>query len=572
MRSSASTSAPPARDRARWPWSCASEWTLAGPATPCRATSGERALLVSAPTAYQAFAVLRLVLTLLLGGLFVWLALGRPVTRGVRVATFALLVAAAIAYPNFGVFHPDRGHIHYWDVYHYFMGAKYLPEVGYAHLYEATYVAGREMGALGDATIVRDPTTYEFRDVRSIDPAAVRARFTAERWRDFKRDLAFIGNHIREWPGPLLDRGYNDSPPRALLMHLLVRHVRPTSLSLTLLTAIDYALMLLALVAVWRAFGALPTALAFSFFWLSFFARFDYIGGSLLRWDWIAAILIAVAALAHERPVTAGVCLGYAALARIFPLVFLVPLAVKWLQALRRGERAPLVARTLAAAVAMLVVVVAGLLAAGESRTSMLEYVTKIQRHSREAATNSIGLSALIVFHRAPWRLNTDGSILVTEGEALAAQPPAWVAHAAAGAFFVLVLPLILAASPLTSLMYAVPLVFWGLSATGYYYSFLVLLVLLPWRDGWPDRVRLLQMALLTIIMAVDYAREAVSPDLVPLYYGASLGLAVFFVLWLAFEYARMLRVSDDVDPAPLPDSQRATVLTPGGLARRSPD
>ena len=54
-----------------------------------------------------------------------------------------------------------------------------------------------------------------------------------------------------------------------------------------------------------------------------------------------------------------------------------------------------------------------------------------------------------------------------------------------------------------------------------------------------PDRVRLLEMALLTTVMAVLYAFEFASPDLIPLYWGASLKMAVFFTLWLAFEWAR---------------------------------
>ena len=198
--------------------------------------------------------------------------------------------------------------------------------------------------------------------------------------------------------------------------------------------------------------------------------------------------------------------------------------------------------RCLATAVATLVVVGVVLLAAGESRTFAVDYVTKIQRHSREAATNSVGLPVLLVFQRAPWRINTEGGVYVTEGDALAAQPSSVLTASVTALVLLLSVPLILAASPVVSLMYAVPLIFWGVAATGYYYSFLVLLVLLPWHDGIPDRVRWLEMALLTAMMAVDYAREAISPDLVPLYHGASLGLAAFFVVWLACEYARRRR------------------------------
>jgi hypothetical protein len=494
---------------------------------------------------------MRLGLTLLLGGVFFWLAAGRPLTRVVRVVVFALLAAAAVAYPNFGVFHPNHyGHIHYWDVYHYFMGAKYFPELGYTRLYEATYVAGREMGAFGDATVIRDLATYDFRAVATIDAGAVRARFSPARWGAFKRDLAFIGNRIREWPGPLLDRGYNDPPPRALLLHLLVRWIPATAMALTLLTSIDYALVLVAFVVVWRTFGPIPTALAFASLWLSFFARFDFIGGSLLRWDWFAALALGVAALARGRGAAAGGCLAYAALARIFPLAFLLPLGIKWLQSRARDT---VLTRALVAAVAGLLVVGAGLLAAGEDRTSTRAYLAKIRLHSQEAAANSVGLGPLLVFHAVPWKLNPDGSVFVGDADATAAAPASWIVPTVSAVYLLLALPLILHASPLTSLMYAVPLFFWALAPTGYYYVFLVLLVLLPWKDGPPDRVRLLEMALLTIVMAVIYASEVVSPDLIPLYYQASATMAGFFVLWLGFEYARLAMAAAAVTPEAAP-------------------
>ena len=498
--------------------------------------------------AYQAFAVLRVVLVLLLSAVFAWLAAGRPLTPRFRAVVFALLAVAALAYPNFGVFHPNHyRHIHYWDVYHYFMGAKYFPELGYSRLYEATYVAGRELGAFGGVQAVRDLTTYRFRDPATIDAAAVRERFTPERWQAFKRDLIVIASRIKEWPGPLLDRGYNDPPPRALLLHLLVRWVPATPVTLTVLTAIDYVLVLGALAAVWWAFGPIPAALAFASLWLSFFARFDFIGGSLLRWDWIAALLVGVAALARGAGITAGVCLAYAALARIFPILFLLPLAIKLL-----GRRSPPagVLRTLGGATMVIVVVVGLLLAAGEDRTSAREYLAKIRLHSQDVAANSVGLGSLLAFHAAPWSLNPDGSVLVVDTAVAAAAPPPWLVRAVAAAYLLLAVPLIRRAAPVTSLMYAVPLVFWGLSPTGYYYSFLVLLVLLPWHGGLPDRVRLLEMALLTAVMAVVHAFEVVSADMIPLYYQASIALAVFFVLWLGFEYARLAAPADAVTPS----------------------
>ena len=149
---------------------------------------------------YQGFRAARIALLVLLAGVFVALARGAPLSRRLRILLGVVVVGAALAYPNFGVFHPHHyGHIHYWDAFHYFMGAKYLPENGYSGLYEATYVAGRELGAFGDVTHVRDLRGYGLRDASAIDARAVRARFSAARWRAFTRDLAFLGPHIREW-------------------------------------------------------------------------------------------------------------------------------------------------------------------------------------------------------------------------------------------------------------------------------------------------------------------------------------------------------------------------------------
>jgi hypothetical protein len=212
---------------------------------------------------------------------------------------------------------------------------------------------------------------------------------------------------------------------------------------------------------------------------------------------------------------------------------------VKWLQARLGGVRDPVLSRALAAA-AVLVVTAIGIAAVGDERLHLREYEIKIQRHSEAAFVNSVGLRPLIAMHAAPWSQGPDGRVYVGHSALLAAQPSRSVTALAAALYFLAALPLILRARHLESVMYAVPLVFCALSLTGYYYSFLVLLVLLPWRDGRADPLRLVEMALLTTIMAVGYGFELVSDE--PFhFYAASMQLALFFLLWLGFEYARRL-------------------------------
>src|SRR5216684_1784860 len=142
-------------------------------------------------TLYQGILLGRILLLVALGSLFLSLALGVTASRRFRILILAVLVGAVLSFPNFGVLHPTHsgyrpGHVHYYDAFHYFMGAKYLPELGYSGLYEATLVAGRELGAFGAINYVRDLTTYVPRSAATVAPDPIRSRFSRARWEMFK--------------------------------------------------------------------------------------------------------------------------------------------------------------------------------------------------------------------------------------------------------------------------------------------------------------------------------------------------------------------------------------------------
>ncbi len=496
-------------------------------------------------TLYQGILLGRILLLVTLAGLLFSIARSGAVSRRHRVLIFAVLVGALASYPNFGLLHPTHsgfrpGHVHYYDAFHYFMGAKYLPELGYTGLYEATLVAGRELGAFGGIKYVRDLTTYVPRPAAEVAPEPIRSRFSTERWHTFKNDLAFFGPRIDAWPELLFDRGYNDPPPRALLLHLLVGRLSASALTLGLLTSLDYVVMLTAVGVVWRAFGAVPAALALAFLALSFFARFDYIGGSILRWDWIAALLAGAAALARGSGTTGGLLLGYAAAARVFPVLFLVPLAIKWAQA-RLGRRPePTLASCLRAAFGFLFVLSVGLVASTDQRSLVLDFLSKIRLHAQDPFVNSVGLGPILVFTSAPWSSTADGAVYVLAEAIAEARPAGYLLPLLSAGYLLAALPLILRARPIESMTFAVPLIFCALSLTGYYYSFLTLLILLPWHESRAGQISVLEMALLAVIMACTYAFELTSTELLPLFYQASIQLGLFLLLWMAFEYVRL--------------------------------
>ena len=498
---------------------------------------------------FQAFQAGRIILLLALAGIFLFLALGRPLSKRMRTLVFVVLGGALLSYPNFGFFHVYQyGTIHYWDAYHYFMGAKYLPELGYFKLYEATYVAGRELGAFADITHVRDLPTNRGRWVSSIDAPAVRGRFAPERWEMFKRDLAFLQPRVPKWPAFFLDHGYNDPPPRALLLHLLLRWVPANRLTLGVLTMLDYLLMAVAFGFVWRAFGAIPAALTGAFLALSFFGRFDLIGGSILRWDWLAALLVGVAAFTRGFGRTAGVLFAYAILARIFPAFFLVPLAIKWLQGRLARTSDRTLTHCLVWAIGAVLAVTLGLAVAGVRLPTIPEYIARIHVHSQSTSTNRIGLGPFLIANSALWTERADGPVSLVEDTIPAARPAPYVLPLVSALYLLGALPLILRARPIESVMYAVPLIYCAISLASYYYVFLALLVLLAWEGGRTDSVRLIEAVSLTVITAVSYAFEIGSPDFVPLFYKVSIQMGLFFLVWLAFEYARLRSPAGNVE------------------------
>jgi len=299
---------------------------------------------------------------------------------------------------------------------------------------------------------------------------------------------------------------------------------------------------------VWWAFGAIPAALAFAFLALSFFGRFDLIGGSILRWDWMAALLVGVAAFARGFGRTAGILFAYATLARIFPGVFLVPLAIKWLQERRAGTSDQTLTRCLVWAIGVGLAVTLGLAIAGTRLPVIPEYIARMQVHSSSASTNRVGLGPLLIATSALWIVNPDGSTSLDEASLPAARPAPYTLPVVSALYLLGVLPLILRARPLESMMYAVPLIYCAFSLASYYYAFLALLVLLPWAVGRTDSLRLVQCAFLIVITAISYAFELGSDGFLSLFYKVSIQMGLFFAVWIAFEYARLRSVVGNVE------------------------
>jgi len=280
------------------------------------------------------------------------LALDRPGRRGpaagARDGALAVLALIGLAgWWNFFQFHYP-GFAHASETFHYYLGAKYFPELGYTGLYECVAVADAQAGLEPQALRrpLRDLVRNELTTTDAIlaDPARCTARFSTERWGEFRHDVDFLRALVpaRKWLLFQQDHGYNATPAWSLLGHALTRAAPVSAAQLRLLWALDPLLLLGLWAAAAWAFGWRPAAVAAIYWGTNPFSPYGWTGGAILRLDWLAAGVLGVALLRRERPAAGGALLALAAALRIFPGALAVGVGLGALGRMLRERRVAL--------------------------------------------------------------------------------------------------------------------------------------------------------------------------------------------------------------------------------------
>jgi hypothetical protein len=321
----------------------------------------------------------------------------------------ALLVVLGVlgfaAYFNFGELHSGR-FIHTWDMYHYFMGAKYFPELRYERLYDCTVVAdAEEFGARGiEARIITDLRTN--RRVPAYNalstPERCTGHFTPERWEAFKADLAYFRGTMdtRRWTLMLKDHGFNATPAWNLLGHALANSGPATDARVVAVGLVDWLFIAAMFAMIAWAFGWRVTMVAMLFFGTNIPGGFYWIGGSLLRQDWLFWMVGSICLLKKDKPFLAGAFIAYATLLRLFPgLVILGPVCA-FVEAYRREKRLDArLLRYFAGGIAATVVLVASSAALFGGPQSWIELARNSAKHAATPLTNHMGLRTVASYH-----------------------------------------------------------------------------------------------------------------------------------------------------------------------------
>jgi len=262
--------------------------------------------------------------------------------RTKAIVVSAILLSSAV-FHNLGTIRGGT-FVHYGEMFHYYLGSKYFKEVGYYELYNAVIAADTEQdNALAGIPFFTDLRTYRNIQRETVlgDAGRVKSLFSEERWNAFKDDVSFFktATGMPRAPGLrvlVMDHGYNASPASTFVLGILTNAIPVTQL--WLLAALDVLLVAAMIGLVFRTFGFEMGALFSIYFYVNVLNDYDYISGSLLRYDWLLYIVAAVCLLKKGRYASSSFFLTLSAMMRVFPAMLFYGIAVSFFQKVKAAR------------------------------------------------------------------------------------------------------------------------------------------------------------------------------------------------------------------------------------------
>ncbi len=263
-----------------------------------------------------------------------WLArrieVAGPYTAQARVrferrTSLAFVVAALVAAVTYGA---RRGpSLDAESSFHDYLTSRYLPELGHHGLYAAALAADAETGLRYQGAAVRDL------DTGALVPAArvlaraptVRARFRPKRWVTFVADVKWFKHQLSvdRWSALLTESGDRGTPARAAVVGLATNALSVRSdAHRVALAALDPLLLLAMLACVGWAYGRDAAALVAVLAGTHYLVSGGHLVGAIPRADAAVCTVAAACCMRRQRYALAGALLGWAAVSRVFPLVF----------------------------------------------------------------------------------------------------------------------------------------------------------------------------------------------------------------------------------------------------------
>ena len=413
--------------------------------------------------------------------------------RARRAFLAAVALLAALSWWNFLNFH-FHGFVHTSDFYHYYIGAKYFPELGYTRLYACSAAAEIADGRVEEVRgrQMRDLETNALVPAAEMAPDtdACRSRFSPERWENFRHDVRYFREAMGPplWVSSQLDHGFNATPAWIVAGRALASLGPASRTQVLLLASLDVLLVLILWLLVLAAFGFEPLCFVVIYFGLNSLARFAWTGGAFLRYDWLLWAVAGVVALRRGHRAAAGFAVGYSALLRVFPACLVIGLALKAIGEAITARRAAALLRYRSFALGLVasaaILVPLSYWACG-SLSAWQGFADNTRRLLATEAANFVGLRTVSAYRTATRSELTYDPLLEdpfadwARGQAEASRASGPLVAALSLAFLIVLARAVAARPDWAAAILGMGLVPVALKAANYYYSWLLLYGLL---------------------------------------------------------------------------------------------
>lgn len=184
-----------------------------------------------------------------------------------------------------------------WGMYHYYVGSKWFPEIGYFDLYECT---------IDEPTIRRDLHTYQYRN----DSPDCDVFMSPAQWKTFNQDVIDSGFY----PQAMIDKGYNGTPTYTAIFGALARWqiITPANAYLIDIVALVMAVFVAIYYLGWRKTAYIVIII------LTYNGTLDRLWGHYAQWVWLSLLLMGVVLQENDNSFGA-VLIGVSASLAIFP-------------------------------------------------------------------------------------------------------------------------------------------------------------------------------------------------------------------------------------------------------------
>ena len=249
----------------------------------------------------------------------------RPlVARGLLVVLLTFAVANMLRFS-----HERIGHIDRHDVTCYYLGAKYAPELGPFGLYPAVVYVDQTHRRQADMKKTywaqnRDGFTRQrLSHARKEGKRLKKTAFEKARYKEFEKDVLYLQREMGRdrFRAFLNDKGFNGTPGWLLYAHPLMNWI--PAKAMIWLVSLDLVFLGVGTLLVASTFG-LDTAL---FLWLflcvSISTKWLIPGSAILRYDWLALLIVAMCLIKRGINWLAGVAAALSGTFRIFPAVWI---------------------------------------------------------------------------------------------------------------------------------------------------------------------------------------------------------------------------------------------------------